>query len=162
MSAESFRRIRVPLVLILVMLGALIGSYSYEPDARALPVLVAWTTLGLLLLELLVQTGTPVGRRIEAMLQTKSDGEASEDVPVVRALAYAIGWPGFLLAMTLLIGILPAVLVYVCLSLKLVGAKSWPRALSAALAVTAFAWVLFEWGMSYRLYRGVLMGGSGF
>ena len=162
MSADSFRRIRVPLVLILIMLGALIGSYSYEPDARAMPVLVAWTTIGLLLLELLVQTGTPVGRRIEALLQTKSDDERPEDVPVMRALAYAVGWPGLLLLMTAVIGILPAVLVYVFLSLKLVGGKSWPRALSAALAVTAFSWVLFEWSMSYQLYRGLLMGGSGF
>ena len=83
-------------------------------------------------------------------------------MPVSRALMYAVGWPGFLVVMTVFVGILPAVLVYVCLSLKFVGGKSLSRALIVALAVTAFAWALFEWSMSYQLYRGVLMGASGF
>ena len=162
MGAESLRRARVPLVLMLIIVGVLIGSYSYEPSARALPVLVAWTTIGLLLLELLVQTGTPLGRRIETFLQSKSDEEETHPVPIARALTYAVVWPGLLLVMTVLVGILPAVLAYVFLSLKFVGGKSLPQALAAALAVTAFSWVLFEWSMSYQLYRGVLMGGSGF
>ncbi|GIT14679.1 MAG: hypothetical protein CM1200mP36_04350 [Gammaproteobacteria bacterium] len=42
MDVDSLRRARVPLVLILIMVGALIGSYDYEPSARALPVLVAF------------------------------------------------------------------------------------------------------------------------
>ena len=162
MDVDSLRRARVPLVLILIMVGALIGSYDYEPSARALPVLVAWTTIGLLLLEFLVQLGTPLGRRIETFFQSKTDEEESQPVPVSRALMYAVGWPGFLVVMTVFVGILPAVLVYVCLSLKFVGGKSLSRALIVALAVTAFAWALFEWSMSYHLYRGVLMGASGF
>ena len=124
--------------------------------------LVAWTTIGLLLLEFLVQLGTPLGRRIETFFQSKTDEEESRPVPVSRALMYAVGWPGFLVVMTVFVGILPAVLVYVCLSLKFVGGKSLSRALIVALAVTAFAWALFEWSMSYQLYRGVLMGASGF
>ena len=124
--------------------------------------LVAWTTIGLLLLEFLVQLGTPLGRRIETFFQSKTDEEESQPVPVSRALMYAVGWPGFLVVMTVFVGILPAVLVYVFLSLKFVGGKSLSRALIVALAVTAFAWALFEWSMSYQLYRGVLMGASGF
>ena len=109
-----------------------------------------------------MQLGTPLGRRIETFFQSKTDEEESQPVPVSRALMYAVGWPGFLVVMTVFVGILPAVLVYVCLSLKFVGGKSLPRALIVALAVTAFAWALFEWSMSYQLYRGVLMGASGF
>ena len=51
MGVDSLRRARVPLALMLIMVGVLIGSYSYGPSARALPVLVAWTTIGLLLLD---------------------------------------------------------------------------------------------------------------
>ena len=162
MGVDSLRRARVPLALMFIMVGVLIGSYSYEPSARALPVLVAWTTIGLLLLEVLVQTGTALGHRIETFLQSKTDEGETESVSVARALTYSVGWPGFLVMMTVLIGILPAVLIYVFLSLKFVGGKSLVRALTAALAVTAFSWVLFEWSMSYQLYRGVLMGDSGF
>jgi len=161
MDSDSFRRVRVPLLLMLVMAGVLVGAYGYEPEARALPVLVAWSTIGLLVLEILVQAGTPVGRRIDAALQSKGAAPEPERVPVSRALVYAVGWPGLLVAMIILIGILPAVLVYVFLSLKLVGGKSLTSALTAAFAVTAFAWTLFEWGMSYQLFRGVLMGDFG-
>jgi hypothetical protein len=51
------------------------------------------------------------------------------------------------------------VLVYIFLSLKVIGGKSLPRALMIAVAVTMFAWVLFEWGLSYELYRGMLLAG---
>ena len=162
MQTDRFRRVRVPLVLLVVMVGVLIGSYAYEPSARALPVLVAWTTIGLLILELLVQADTPAGRRIELFLRSEKAPVQREPVPVSTALAFAVAWPGLLVILTVLIGILPAVLVYVSASLKFVGGKSLPRALAAALAVTAFAWALFEWSMSYRLYRGVVFGDVGF
>ena len=159
---DRLRRARVPLLLIVLMVAVLVGSYGYEPSARALPVLVAWTTLGLLILEVLVQAGTPFGRRLEAFLQGQGASSGREQVPLGRALIHAVVWPGLLVIMTVVIGILPAVMVYVTASLTIVGGKPLPRALLAALAVTVFAWVLFEWGMSYQLYRGVLMDNAGF
>jgi len=159
---DDLHRARTPIVLLLVMIGLLIGSYGYGVEARALPVLVAWTTIGLLILEVLVQAGTPVGRRIERFLQGSADAPAApQPVPIAKALTHAIGWPALLVGLTVLIGILPAVLVYVCLSLKMVGGKSLPRALAVAVAVTVLAWLLFEWGLSYQLYRGALMGDLG-
>lgn len=158
---DGLRRARTPIVLLLVMIGFLIGSYGYGVEARALPVLVAWTTIGLLILEVLVQAGTPVGCRIEQFLQGQPDAPAPEPVPIVKALMHAVGWPVLLVILTVLIGILPAVLIYVCLSLKVVGGKSLPRALAVAVAVTVLSWLLFEWGLSYQLYRGVLMGDLG-
>ena len=92
------------------------------------------------------------------LLQRQDVAPQAEPVPIVKALVYAIIWPGLLVGMTVLIGILPAVLVYVCLSLKVDGGKPLPRALATAVAVTVFAWLLFEWGLSYQLYRGVLIG----
>jgi len=158
MNTDGLRRARVPLVLLLFMAGFLIASYRYDPEARALPVLVAGVTIGLLLLEILVQAGTRTGRRIEALLQRHDVSPEPERVPIVKALVYAIVWPGLLVGLTLLIGILPAVFVYVGLSLKVDGAKPLPRALATAIAVTVFAWLLFEWGLSYQLYRGMLIG----
>jgi len=158
MGFHGLRQARVPLLLLLLMAGVLIASYGYDPEARALPVLVAWTTIGLLIVEILVQAGTAVGSRIEKLLQGQEAAPDPARVPMSAALTHAIVWPGLLVGLMLLVGILPAVLVYVCLSLKIVGGKSLPRALATGVAVTAFAWVLFEWGLSYQLFRGVLIG----
>lgn len=143
MLVAKLLKARVPLLLLLGMAGFLVVSYGYGPEERALPVLVAWVTMALLVLEVLVQAGTVVGDRPE------------EPPPIGRALRYAIGWTGLLVALTILIGILPAVLVYIALSLKLDGGKPLTVSLATASAVVFFAWLLFEWGLSYDLYRGV-------
>lgn len=161
MERERLRRVRVPVVLMLVMTAVLIGSYGYEPSVRALPLLVAWTTLGLLVIEVMVQAGTSVGQRIEGFLQGRGAAPEPERVPLPRALLYSIVWPGLLVTLTVLIGILPAVMIYVTASLAIVGGKPLTKALLTGFAVTVFAWALFEWGMSYRLFRGVLMGDMG-
>ena len=185
MNANQLFRARVPLVLLLLVLGFLIVAFRYDSEAQALPVLVAWTTLALLLLEVLVQSGSSFGGRLQSFLQgsgsSRESGAEPEavsgaesgqnfrqeseqpidheptQVPIARALLHAFVWPGFLLVLTVLIGILPAVLVYVFASLKIVAGKTMTRSLSTSLAVTTFAWVLFEWGLSYQLYRGMLV-----
>ena len=158
MNIDGLRRARTPAVLLLAMAGVLIVSYGYEPAERALPVLVAWTTIALLILEVLVQGGTPAGRRIDRLLQGNDAGPEPERAPPVAVLIHAFGWPGLLVALTVLIGILPAVLVYVFFSLKVAGGKSLRQAMAIAVALTGLSWLLFEWTMSYRLFRGVLMG----
>ena len=158
MDIDGLRRARTPAALLLAMAGVLIVSYGYGPAERALPVLVAWTTIALLVLEVLVQAGTPAGRRIDRLLQGQDAGPELERAPPATVLIHAVGWPGLLVALTVLIGILPAVLVYVFFSLKVAGGKSLRRALAIAVALTGLSWLLFEWTMSYRLFRGVLMG----
>jgi len=152
---DKLLKARVPLLLLLVMAVFLVVSYGYGPEERALPVLVAWVTMAFLALEILVQAETPLGRRVETLLHGRN-AEATPDAPPIgRALRYAIGWTGLLVTLTILIGILPAVFVYIALSLKLDGAKPLTVSLATAFAVALFAWLLFEWGLSYDLYRGV-------
>ena len=69
MNPDGVFRARVPILLLLVMAGFLIASFGYRPEARSLPVLVAGVTIGLLLLEILVQTGTTAGRRNRAIVR---------------------------------------------------------------------------------------------
>ncbi len=155
---DKFLKARVPLLLLLGMAAFLVISYGYEPDERALPVLVAWVTMAFLVLEVLVQAGTPLGMRIETILQGSNAEPAPEPPPLGRALRYAVGWLGLVVALTVLVGVLPAVFVYIALSLKLDGGKPLSVSLATAAAVTVFAWLLFEWGLSYDLYRGMLIG----
>jgi hypothetical protein len=148
---------RVPLLLLLGMIAFLVVSYGYSPEERALPVLVAWATIFFLALEILVQAGTPLGKRIDTILQGREAKPAAEPPPIGRALRYAVGWTGLVVGLSVLIGLLPAVFIYIGLSLRIDGGKPLPRALIAAAAVTVFAWLLFEWGLSYELYRGMLI-----
>jgi hypothetical protein len=158
-NTDRLLQIRAPFFLLLVMVAVLIGAYAYEPAARALPVLVAWTTIILLLLELMVQARTSLGARIQNLLQVRGDDPEPKRVPISRALTYAVVWPGFLVILAAVIGILPAVLLYIFLSLRIVAGKAAQRALVVALAVTTLSWLLFEWVMSYQLYRGMLING---
>ena len=158
MNIDGLKHARTPAALLLAMAGVLVVSYGYGPAERALPVLVAWTTIALLVLEVLVQAGTPAGRRLDRLLQGQDTGPKLERAPPATVLIHAIGWPGLLLTLAVLIGILPAVLVYVFFSLKVAGGKSLRQALAIAVALTALSWLLFEWTMSYRLFRGVLIG----
>ena len=158
MNIDGLKHARTPAALLLAMAGVLVVSYGYGPAERALPILVAWTTIALLVLEVLVQAGTPAGRRIDRLLQGQDTGPELERAPPATVLIHAIGWPGLLLTLAVLIGILPAVLVYVFFSLKVAGGKSLRQALAIAVALMGLSWLLFEWAMSYRLFRGVLMG----
>tara|TARA_B100000029_G_scaffold516553_1_gene630826 strand:+ start:3311 stop:3784 length:474 start_codon:yes stop_codon:yes gene_type:complete len=147
----------IPLLLILLMTSILIGAYNYDSSARALPVLVAVFTIMLLIVELMVQAKTHIGVRVKNFLETEDSEENQESISIGRALIYSVGWPGFLVALSAIIGILPAVLIYVFLSLNIVARKSIGRSLVVALAMTALSWFLFEFVMSYQLYRGILM-----
>lgn len=155
--ADRLLKARVPILLLAGMAAFLVASYGYSPEERALPVLVGWATMALVVLEILVQAGTPFGRRIETLLQGTDAEPTPEPPPIGRALRYAVGWTGLVVGLTVAIGMLPAVFVYIALSLRLEGRKPLPLALATAAAVTVFAWLLFEWGLSYDLYRGMLI-----
>jgi hypothetical protein len=157
-NTEGLFRARVPIVLLLIMAAFLVASFNYDPDARALPVLVACVTIGLIIFEILVRSGTRLGRRIESLLSgERPTNQPTTVVPLKTALVHAVVWPTFLLSMIVLAGLLPAVTLYVFASLRVVGRKTTSRALATAVAVALFAWLLFEWGLSYELYRGVLI-----
>jgi hypothetical protein len=163
-SALDAPRLLVPVLLALAMVGVIVWSADYAAEARALPVLVAWTTIVLLALEALVQTGTRAGRFIERMFsgeaKAETGGGAARRVTSPGALRElrGIAWPAALVAAIVIFGILPAVPAYVFLSLKIAGGKSGARAALTAIGVTVFVWTLFEWGMSYQLFRGALFG----
>jgi len=161
MKRGRLRRLGVPITLALAVIGVVAWSRDYTAQARALPVLVAWTTLGLLVLEAVVQTGTPVGQWVARLFSGRApmaDEPDEAHAPPVLAQLRGIAWPVVLVALIIVFGILPAVPAYTFLSLKLAGGKSTVRAAGTALGVTAFVWALFEWSMSYPLYRGVLAG----
>ena len=156
MSRETLRRMGPSLVLLAAMLAVLIAAYGYDASARTLPVLVAVATIVLLVLELLVQAGTRAGRTIESLFQSRDLFPAAPAAPLAKALQHALVWPAVIATLVLALGLLPAVLIYVVASLKITGGKSWGRALLVAALVTAASWLLFEWAMSYPLYRGIL------
>lgn len=158
MSLDRLCRIGVPLVLLLVILGVLVASFDYGSSERALPVLVAGATIVLLVLELLVQARTRAGRRIETLLAGKSMLPEPERAPLGKALVHALVWPGALTVLVVVTGLLPAVFIYVGASLRLAGLKPWTQSVAIAMTVTAVSWLLFEWAMSYELYRGMLWG----
>jgi len=150
---------RAPALFVCAIAAAfLAAAYQYPAQARAFPAAVAWVTIGLALLDLTMATDTSAGRGIRRWLNP-SIAQTAGSYPFSTQLQ-GILWLAAFAAMITLIGILYAVPVYVCASLRWRGGRSWLKALLAAGIATAGVWLLFSVALKLELYRGYFFGGG--
>lgn len=141
--------------VILFFAVAIIGSWSWDFGARLVPQVVGW--LGLLLAgwqlawRALVNAppaapgdsaaGAVAGSRV---FDARSDlGDLDPHEARRRALRY-FGWCLFILVAALIIGLLPAMLVFLVGYLRFEGRERWLPTLSVALGTWAAAYGLFH------------------
>lgn len=147
-------------VLWLLTVGYLVTAYGYGPDSRIMPVLVAWSMLLLLLLDLLSRTQTRLGHALTRWLNPAAErGEDAAGDTIARQMAAVLWLAGFAVAL-LLIGVLYAVPLYVFASIRLRGRRSYLVSLVAAGGMTLVIWLLFAVVLRLQLYPGLLFGGS--
>ena len=154
-------RDRAPSLLSAAALGAFaVGflrlAYDYPPGPRTFPLMIGWTMVVLVALDVLSHTDTMLGRLIAAAV---GKGEAGAQTgSAARAPAwFALLWIPAYAVMVYLIGFLPTAAVYMFVSTAVFGPA---RPLSAALqaaALTAVLWLFFERALGFTLFRGVLL-----
>ncbi len=153
----------LPAFALLVLTAIYLATaYSYIPDARAVPAGVAWVMVGLLILDLVSRTRTPMGATLMHWLNPAGDAAKTEGAaryPALKQIGAVFWIAGFVAAM-ILIGILYAVPLYVFLSLTLRGRRALWVAAGVAAAAGAMIWVLFALVLQLELYPGVLFGGA--
>jgi len=150
------------LVLWLLSAGYLATAYGYSLESRIMPVLVAWSMLLLLLLDLLSRTQTAFGQALTRWLNpaaTQTDAIAPDRAMMARQLAAVLWLAGFATAL-LLIGVLYAVPLYVFASMRLRGRRSYLVSLAAGGGMVLIVWLLFAVLLRLQLYPGLLFGGS--
>ncbi|MCC2098188.1 MAG: tripartite tricarboxylate transporter permease [Hyphomicrobiales bacterium] len=137
------------LLVVALFAAALVISWTWEFDAKLMPATVAWAGLIFALMHI-------VGRFVHttgASLQPAGDhGEASigsglQNLPArtvsVRALIF-LAWLLFYLGSAALIGLLPAMLIFLVAYMRFDGKESWFMSLAIGLGTSLFCYVLFH------------------
>jgi hypothetical protein len=150
-------------ILVLALsIGYLLWAKTYPPAAGAVPVLVAWTTIVLSIVDAVSQFETPLGRWVrrlvtaEKIVEWKMEGD--EDAPLTRILL-AVAWISGYLTALFLIGFMIATPIYILSYMRIHGGRSLRDSALAAAATTVAIWLTFVLLFRYPLYPGVLFGG---
>ncbi|HEX2512879.1 MAG TPA: hypothetical protein VHK44_09830, partial [Xanthobacteraceae bacterium] len=99
------------ILLLALSVGYLLWAKTYPPAAGAVPVLVAWATIVLSIIDAVSQFETPLGRWVrrlvtaERIVEWKMEGD--EDAPLTRILL-SVAWLSAYLAGLFLIGFMIA------------------------------------------------------
>ncbi len=135
--------------------AAIVGSWQWEFGARLVPQVVGW--LGLLLaswqltwtLFATTESTTPAGTPELATADARTFDVVADvdDLSGPEARRRAIryfGWCVFVLVAALLVGLLPAMLLFLIGYMRFEAKESWPMTLSVALGTWAVSYVLFH------------------
>jgi hypothetical protein len=144
--------------LLLITIAYLTVAYQYSPALRAFPVMVAWSMIALLALDLVARTPTKLGRAVPRWLNPAS--AAAETTHINRRDLVAVLWVAGFVTALVLVGVPCAVLLFVFASARWRGKRSYAVSLLLAVATMMVIWLLFTQLLRIELYPGILLGGA--
>jgi hypothetical protein len=150
------------LAVLAIGVGFLLWARTYPPKAAEVPILVAWLTIGLALIDAAARTEIALGRALrrlvsaEQVIEWQAQGEHEAGS---RRVAGSIFWVLAYLAAVALAGFLAATPLYILLYMRLHGRRAWLAAAGTAIGTTLGVWLTFELAFRYPLYPGLLFGG---
>ena len=148
--------------VLVLSIGFLLWAKTYPDDSGAVPVLVAWGTIVLAIIDVISQFETSFGRWVRRLItadkivEWKMEGDETASVPRVLL---SVAWVGAYLVALFLIGFIIATPIYVLLYMLIHGGRSLRDSALAAAATTLTIWLTFVVLFRYPLYPGVLFGG---
>jgi hypothetical protein len=146
-------------MVILLMAGAvLITAYGYSGGSGIFPRFIGWIFLGLVLLELAIQTIGLLRPSIRCGAG-KTDCQPGVDKAVILKEIQGVLWIGLFLLALYLAGFLISIPLYMFAFLRFSAKRTLKECLIMSVGATLFVYVLFIELMDYRLYSGVLFGG---
>jgi len=162
-SGDASRLIRSPLapvVLIALGLATLVGGLGFRESAGRFPVAVSVLLIVLAAIDLYCRTGLPGAGRMAAFWGADFTRREMPHDPPLAAELREIGWVVAGFALMAVVGILPALPVYVGGYVLLRGMS--PRiAAFVAAGMLVFVVGVFELALDYTLYRGLLFTDGG-
>ncbi|MGD9347944.1 MAG: tripartite tricarboxylate transporter TctB family protein, partial [Candidatus Aminicenantes bacterium] len=151
-------------VLILcIVLFFVVTSFSYDPRAKLVPLLVGCSTL-VLVLALLVNTFHPFSILEKIDVDWAKDLRLQELSPKEEKKT---GTPRFLIVLCWIVGFFLSILsvgfhisipLYAFAFLKIQAKVSLIKALLVAILTWAAVFAIFEWAMNFELFGGILFG----
>ncbi len=145
-----------PLLLLAVSVGYAIWAQSYGPVPRLMPTLVGGATAILAVLDLLSRGSGRIAAALQTALGADFRNREMGHDPALGREAAMIGWMLGALAAIFLLGLLPAVPLFIAAYMRFWGRQPWVPAALSGLAVLGFVVLVFEVLLDYALYRGWL------
>lgn len=149
------------LFVLALSVAFLLWARTYPGMSGAMPVLVAWGTIVLSLIDVVSQLETPFGRWLhrlvtaDRIVEWKMEGD--EDTPLARVL-FSVAWVLGYLAALFLAGFLAATPIYIFLYMVIHGGRGLRDSALTAAATTLTIWLVFVVLFRYPLYGGLLFG----
>ncbi|HEX2256091.1 MAG TPA: tripartite tricarboxylate transporter TctB family protein [Afifellaceae bacterium] len=160
--SRSVRSIWPGVAIAALAAGFILWSYQYSPTSRFVPLIVGYSMLVLALLDIASRTRGALGQYVRPAAGADFANPEMKHTPPVRRELEQAAWVVGCVAAMMIIGILPAVPLYVLASMRLNGRRPWKEAIIAAAAAGLFTYLVFEVFLSYTLYRGVFVDRRGF
>ncbi len=161
----------IAIILFLIFAGFLVVSFDYGSRARMIPVPVAVVSLLLILLQLILQnTNAKLDLNVDPanLFKSTKSGMAVEEEKLETIGAavgkkrggsqwVALSWLGIILLLILLIGVIPAMCVFVFGYLLLITKLKWYMAACFAAVDTFVLYALFVLLLQRDMYEGLLL-----
>jgi hypothetical protein len=150
------------LIVLAASIGFLLWARTYPARSGAMPELVAWATIALTLIDVLIQFETPWSRWLrrlvtaEKIVEWKPEGD--EEASVGR-IALSIAWVAGYVILLYFIGFLIATPIYMFCYMLIHGGHSLRNSVLLTAGTALTIWLTFEVFFRYPLYPGVLFGG---
>ena len=152
------------LALVVVAVGYVWASYSYDTASRALPWIAGVTATTLAVIDVIVTWRKGVERQRDDSAPVPEDpAPVSDSAHVPNAPAQEVvvfGWIGGFLGLAVVLGFYASTPLFVFCYLKLYARKSSSVSAMTAFGVLAFLYVVFDVLMGYELFGGLIAGDS--
>lgn len=139
----------------------IVFSFSYESDARLIPLILGFATLVLILLDIIngIRPLTFI-KKLDRDL-TKDYMVQADSLPIdtgesfKKIFGLTVWILGFFLII-LMLGFHIGIVVFAFTFFKFKGKTGWMKALIATGVIWAFVFVVFEIAMGFELYKGLI------
>ncbi|MDA8228010.1 MAG: tripartite tricarboxylate transporter TctB family protein [Desulfitobacterium hafniense] len=160
----------VALVLLVIFIGFLYLSFNYSAKARLVPVPIAIASIILIIIQLLIQNfaknfdlsvdpsqlfkatqneAAVTNQEARKNVQVKKQGGGKETTGIGLVLLF--------LAMILLIGMMPAIFLFVLGYFIILGQEKWLKALIYTAICEASIYFLFVTILNVHMYEGLIL-----
>jgi hypothetical protein len=162
MAGTRLRDLASALFVLFASVAFLFWARTYSGQSRAMPELVAWATIVLASIEVVIQFDTAPSRWLRRLVSAKRIVEwkmEGEENATLGNVLRAIGWVVGYTVVLYFLGFLIATPIYVLLYMIFHGGHSVRNGVLTAAGTTLAIWLIFAVLFKYPLYPGVLFGG---
>ena len=161
-AGAHWKNLSAALLVLFASIVFVFWARTYSGESRTMPELVAWATIVLASIDVLIQFDTAPSRWLRRLVSAKRIVEwkmEGEENATLGSVLWAVGWVAGYTVVLYFFGFLIATPIYVLLYMIFHGGHSVRNSVLTAAGTTLAIWLTFEVLFKYPLYPGVLFGG---